>query len=95
MISPHFPRGSKITRQVACKKIASCKQVLHGRALFCFLFFFVFVFVSAFFFFGGGGGVKKTPSGVEIHCSFASCSFSCLNTPTQLAFTNCLVPLFS
>ena len=59
MISPHFPRGSKITRQVACKKIASCKQVLHGRALFCFFVFFVFVFVSAFFFFfsfGGGGG---------------------------------------
>ena len=60
MISPHFPRGSKITRQVACKKIASCKQVLHGRALFCF---FVFVFVSAFFFFflfgGGGGSVKR------------------------------------
>ena len=62
MISPHFPRGSKITRQVACKKIASCKQVLHGRALFCFFVFFVFVFVSAFFFFfllgGGGGGVS-------------------------------------
>ena len=64
MISPHFPRGSKITRQVACKKIASCKQVLHGRALFCFFVFFVFVFVSAFFFFfsfggGGGGSVKR------------------------------------
>ena len=61
MISPHFPRGSKITRQVACKKIASCKQVLHGRALFCFFVFFVFV--SAFFFFsfwgGGGGSVKR------------------------------------
>ena len=59
----------------------------------CF-FLFLFLFPLSFFF-GGGGGVKKKPSGVEIHCSFASCSFSCLNTPTQLAFTNCLVPLFS
>ena len=70
--------------------------------------FFLFLFPLSFFFFllgggggggggkaGGGGWVSETPSGVEIHCSFASCSFSCLNTPTQLAFTNCLVPLFS
>ena len=65
----------------------------------CFVsLFFLFLFLfplSFFFFFLGGGGGKKTPSGVEIHCSFASCSFSCLNTPTQLAFTNCLVPLFA
>ena len=73
----------------------------------CFVSLFFFsVFVSAFFccfvlfcfvlfFGGGGGGVSKTPSGVEIHCSFASCSFSCLNTPNQLAFTNCFVRLFS
>ena len=66
MISPHFPRGSKITRQVACKKIASCKQVLHGRALFCFFVFFLFLFLfplSFFFFFGGGGGAKKRRQG--------------------------------